>query len=205
MCVYCPVLPTIVGVSKSQRQKWVENKVNCPAACSTARLESTILKHCIVILFHNCSSLLLLFHASVAITLRLCSFYTLRIHLETTMYNAVYMQIVTLASISGGRLFILIVVAGGQNATVLMLVAHFFELNQLSPRAGCSLLWVESVDSAILSCCHVVVCACALLLFRHNAQTLLVCNCSHIMLCILDSSLPTTFPIRKGNLSLFTF
>jgi len=56
------------------------------------------------------------------------------------MYNAVYMQIVTLASVSGVGLFILIVVAGGQNATVLVLVAHFFELNQLSPRAGCSLL-----------------------------------------------------------------
>jgi len=64
--------------------------------------------------------------------LRLCSFYTLRKHLEITMYNAAYMQIVTLASISGGWLFILIVVAGGQNATVLVLVAHFSELNQLT-------------------------------------------------------------------------
>ena len=33
------------------------------------------------------------------------------------------------------------------------------------------------------------ICTCALLLFQHNAQMLLACNYSHIMLNIIDSSL----------------
>jgi len=43
-----------------------------------------------------------------------------------------------------------------------------------------------SVDSA----CHTVlkICACALLLFQHNAPMLLGCNYSHTMLSIINSS-----------------
>ena len=37
-------------------------------------------------------------------------------------------------------------------------------------------------------CCHVKICPCTLLLFQHNAQMLLACNYSHIMLSIIDSS-----------------
>jgi len=44
-----------------------------------------------------------------------------------------YMEIVTLASVFRGWLFILIVVTSDQSATVLVLVALFSELNQLTP------------------------------------------------------------------------
>ena len=62
-----------------------------------------------------------------------------------------------------------------------------------------SLFWVESVDSAILICCHVTICTCALLLFQHNAQMLLACN--HIIHSIVDSSLP--LPPPSSNLTKY--
>jgi len=83
---------------------------------------------------------------------------------------------------------ILAAITDGQNVTVLMLVA---------------VLWVESwsVDSAILICCHVTNCTCALLLSQHNAQILLACNDFHIMLSIIDSSLltPSYYGSSNGN------
>ena len=81
-----------------------------------------------------------------------------------------YKQIVTLASIS--QLFNL-AITDGQIVIIPKLVA----------------VLLTSELSLTLICCHVTMCACTLLLFRHNALMLLACNFSHIMLCIIDSSL----------------
>ena len=116
----------------------------------------------IIILFQTSSMLLLLFHASLVIMLisQLRNHYV-QCHVHTNCDTGI-------------RLFILVV----DKVTILVLVRHCH-----------SLLWVESVDSAILICCIMMICACALLLFWHNAQVLLVCNYSHNMLSIIDSSL----------------
>ena len=127
----------------------------------------------IIILFQTSSILLLLFHASLVIMLKLCSFH----NWETTMYNVMYLQIVTLASVSSSLLWT-------KSLFLFVLVRHCH-----------SLLWVESVDSAsaILICCIMMICACAFLLFWHNAQVFMACNYSHIMLSIIDLSLCSQF------------
>ena len=73
-------------------------------------------------------------------------------------------------------LFILAAVTIDQNVTVVMLVR--FD----------SLLWAWSTKFIY---CHMMICACTLLLFRHNAQILLACNYSHIMLSVINTSLDT--------------
>ena len=118
-----------------------------------------------IILFQNSSMLVYCyyFHAILGYGLIISQ---LRKCLETTMYNVMYMKIVTLVSVSPGSSSLL---------PSLVLVTVLLV----------SLSWVSWLHH------HVTFCGCALLLFRHNAHMLLACNnFSHIIiLTIIDSSL----------------
>jgi len=131
------------------------------------RLETIMLKYCIIILFWNSSMVLLLFPCMQV--LLVCLYYAHFIIEKTPRTWGAKKKCSSDWHLSLSALHRRCC----QNVTVLMLVVTLSKFSQLT---------LPNLFAAI--------CPCILPLFRHNAQMLLACNYSYIMLSIIDSSLP---------------